>query len=155
MFIWTDEAIQCVKDLWGKQSANEIAGIIGAPSRNTVCGKAHRLGLSKPFQAAKPKSRATPFRKPRVQRFREVLNTGAACDGRSSAVGEGGPAVMLDYSRPGSHSCTLMELTSETCRWPLWTDAQPERLYCGAVPAKGSVYCGCHTAIAWRSRSAA
>jgi hypothetical protein len=83
-----------------------------------------------------------------------IENTGAApfCHS-STGMDEGGPSVMPDYSRPGSlsHACSLMDLTSHSCRWPLWTDAKPERLYCGA-PTDG-VYCGHHTRVAWRKRS--
>jgi GcrA cell cycle regulator len=53
---------------------------------------------------------------------------------------------------PASNPCTLMDLTSQTCRWPLWSDARPERLFCGAIPAKGLPYCCAHSAIAYTGR---
>ena len=44
---WTDEKVNKLKDLWGKdQTASQIAEIIGGVSRNAVIGKAHRLNLS-------------------------------------------------------------------------------------------------------------
>lgn len=46
MFEWTGVNVQILRDLWGEHSAGYIAGVIGAPSRNSVLGKAHRLGLS-------------------------------------------------------------------------------------------------------------
>ena len=44
---WTDEKVQKLRDLWGKdKTASQIAEIIGGISRNAVIGKAHRLNLS-------------------------------------------------------------------------------------------------------------
>lgn len=146
MFDWTDEAIQTVKDLWGKQSANEIAGIIGHHSRNAVCGKAHRLGLAKISQ---PRSRSTPFLKPRVQRFREVMPIPIEITPGKAT----GQATLPE--RPGQ--VILMELTSDTCRFPLWTDANPEHLYCGAPGAdmeNKRPYCPVHSQMAYRRRGA-
>ena len=41
---WTDQKIEKLKELWGKDNtASQIAEIIGGMSRNAVIGKAHRL----------------------------------------------------------------------------------------------------------------
>ena len=110
--MWTDVNTQILRDLWGAHSAAYIAGVIGAPSRNSVLGKAHRLGLS---QKRTPKARATPFRKPRVQRFREIMPV------------EHHDQHVVDFfahweAKPVPGSCTLMDLSLDTCRWPLWGD---------------------------------
>jgi len=43
-FNWTPEAVQYLKDNYATKSANDIAKSIGT-SRNSVIGKANRLGL--------------------------------------------------------------------------------------------------------------
>jgi GcrA cell cycle regulator len=158
---WTEGRIALLKDMWATGiSASRIAHDLGGVSRNSVIGKVHRLGLSGRAKTIKHPDDRKP-RIHRVQRFREVMpmaieNTGAAPLSLSSiAVGEGDPSVTPDCCRPGSHSCTLMELTPSTCRWPLWNDAQPERLYCGAPGAdlENKVsYCKHHSAIAYTGR---
>lgn len=42
--------------------------------------------------------------------------------------------------------CTLYELNSLRCKWPLAKfDDRPPYLFCGAVPTAGSPYCLEHT----------
>ena len=44
---WTEERMELLRSLWGAgRTASEIAEIIGEVSRNSVIGKAHRLGLN-------------------------------------------------------------------------------------------------------------
>src|ERR1700735_4637241 len=44
---WTDERVELLKKLWSDGlSASQIAGELGGISRNSVIGKAHRLGVS-------------------------------------------------------------------------------------------------------------
>lgn len=129
-FVWTDEAIQAVKDLWGKQSAKAIACIIGNPSRSAVCGKAMRLGLSAPRQLPK---KVFMYPKPKP---------------KPKPVLPAKPSEDTIIAAPESRPCSLLELTAETCRWPLWTDAAPERLYCGAISPEAEPYCAHHAGIA-------
>ena len=126
MFEWTDVNTQILRDLWGAHSATCIAGVIGAPSRNSVLGKAHRLGLS---QKRTRKARATPFRKPRVQRFREIMPV------------EHHDQHVVDFfahweAKPVPGSCTLTDLSLDTCRWPLWGDVRVGSVLSGAMPVR-------------------
>lgn len=157
---WTDARIDILKALWVQgMSASRIAAEIGGVSRNSVIGKVHRLKLAK--RISTPRERQPP--KPRIhkrQRFREVPpmpieNTGAVLIGPLIQNGEGDPSVMPDQRRPGSLSCTLMELTNQTCRWPLWDDAKPEHLFCGASGAdleNKLPYCPHHSRMAYQPR---
>jgi GcrA cell cycle regulator len=46
-FMWTATNLQHLREMWGKGvTAAQIAAAIGNPSRNSVVGKAHRLGLA-------------------------------------------------------------------------------------------------------------
>lgn len=45
-FSWTDEITERLREMWAQRMpASAIAAALGAPSRNTVCGKLKRLGL--------------------------------------------------------------------------------------------------------------
>jgi GcrA cell cycle regulator len=159
MFEWTGVNTQILRDLWGEHSAGYIAGIIGAPSRNSVLGKAHRLGLSEK-RSGTPKSRATPFRKPLVQRFREILPQHdwhfiEWFDHRNSLPGDTLPSdtgsECGSFGTTRHSSVSLMDLNLDTCRWPLWDDVVSDQ-YCGSKTVDGSSYCYAHTRMAWRRR---
>lgn len=147
---WTDKRIEILKELWAQGlSGSAIAAELGEVTRNSVIGKVHRLGLAKRANPTNARATPTPFRKPRVQRFREVLPIPIEITPGKAT----GQATLPE--RPGQ--VTLMDLTSETCRWPLWSDANPEHLYCGA-PGAGMEnkrpYCPLHSRMAYRARAA-
>jgi GcrA cell cycle regulator len=50
---------------------------------------------------------------------------------------------------PEEQRCTLLELTSETCRFPLWGSDEREGFYCGAKPVPGLPYCLGHCRMAY------
>lgn len=76
LFDWNPENIQKLRDLWEDErglSAENIANHFNGISRNSVIGKAHRLGLSNRRKPNPPKAqsivkakmnRRTPFVKP-------------------------------------------------------------------------------------------
>jgi GcrA cell cycle regulator len=147
MFEWTGVNTQILRDLWGEHSSSYIAGIIGAPSRNSVLGKAHRLGLSEK-RSGTPKTRATPFRNPRVQRLHDIPPPRIEPQ-TSEELQLFADAMSVISVHRDDNACSLMELTSETCRWPLWKDVVSDQ-YCGAKPVDGSSYCPVHSKKAWR-----
>jgi hypothetical protein len=59
--------------------------------------------------------------------------------------------------RSTSTPCTIIELTGDTCRWPLWADdGSGERLYCGGLALQESPYCAHHAGKAYgRNKPAA
>jgi GcrA cell cycle regulator len=75
-FRWTDRAIAELRRLWDKDiSANDIAARLGAPSRNAVIGKAHRLGLPKrqePEMLARARADRAATRQASVKKPRKV-----------------------------------------------------------------------------------
>jgi hypothetical protein len=158
-FNWTDEAKaelqQCVAD---GLTATEVAAQFGFTyrlniSRNAIISKASRLKLvwkrspanfvrHKNPQAEKPR-RARPKRRGPPAWHQPPAQAAA-------------PATAPEPLRaippaPNSKPVDLMGLTNATCRWPLWSDESPERLYCGAPEAdmgNGVPYCPYHTAAA-------
>ena len=57
------------------------------------------------------------------------------------------PPPVNDEDIPLEQRKTLMELTSETCRWPIGEGVG--LFFCGALPAPGKPYCSAHCARAW------
>lgn len=139
-FDWTKEAVAELKRLFDEGlSMSQIAAAIGAPSRNSVIGKLHRNGMFR----GKPKPVPRP---PRVQR------NGAKAWKPRAPVPYYEPAPELGTISAVPQPCTLMDLTNETCRWPIGEGA--EMFYCGcptADVAAGCPYCDLHRRIAYQT----
>ena len=58
------------------------------------------------------------------------------------------PYVDLPVSRP---CCTLMELTSTSCRWPIGDPRDAEFRFCGARKEIEDSYCATHHAMSLTS----
>jgi GcrA cell cycle regulator len=144
--IWTDARSEILRTLWAQGlSGSAIAAEIGGCSRNSIIGRVHRMGLPKRQRLNQPRTEPKP-RIHRVQRFREALpqHDRHYVDWLNYRV-----AASYDRSPPLARSCTLMDLTSDTCRWPLWGDVVSDQ-YCGAKLLSGSPYCRHHARMAWR-----
>lgn len=159
MFAWDDTAIDTMKSLRleGK-SASEIAAALGT-TRNSVCGKAHRLGI--PFappkkfgqaggtpQAARAAAtaRSVVCRQPGitlapvkpklpVKREPEKVSIWIAPPAPPQRSGDFGPRTILDLGR-------------RHCRFPLFKGHEPmeQKFYCGEPKFDGS-YCKHHAAL--------
>lgn len=136
---WTDERIALLKQHHASGlSAAQIAVELGGITRNAVCGKIHRLGLAPLPRAVHPNDREK-VREARRARFRKLRPL--LCITAELASPEP-PVVILPLGEP----CTLLQLSPDTCRWPLWQDDEP-RLFCAAMPAEGRPYCEYHQTI--------
>ncbi len=103
-------------------SASQIAAELGGITRNAVIGKVHRLGLS--GRAKSPSSAAPRQRKPRahphmmrVSRPAMRGNTALAHAYRDARSRRSRSCI--DNVIPIGQRRTLLELTEETCRWPI------------------------------------
>jgi hypothetical protein len=66
------------------------------------------------------------------------------------------PEPLAKAARPAT-PCTIMQLTSRTCRWPLWGKERlpvEKRYYCGEAVAAG-VYCAVHCKLRTSGRKTA
>lgn len=137
---WTDDRIEHLRVLAadGLSASAIAAGLGGGMSRNAVIGKLHRLGLAPTGRtvAAKPgrpkvtKTRRHPFNQPRALAL--ALETAA-------------PIIELPPDQ-SPDACTIIQLTSESCRWPLG-EPSPDMLYCGSQKWPGSSYCARHARL--------
>lgn len=150
MTVWTNERVELLTKLWAEgMSSSNIRDEIGASSRNSVIGKAKRLGLAGRVQAS---SQPKNPRKPRPKPGPIALNghVGYASTKTSSIVPSLPPERTEDKDIPMDQRCTIMDLGEGICRWPVGEPGTPEFFFCGGKTLEGLVYCGYHARIAYK-----
>jgi GcrA cell cycle regulator len=148
---WTDERVETLKKLWADGlSASQIAAELGGITRNAVIGKVHRLGLS--GRAKSPSSTAPRPRKARahshmlrVSRPAIRGNTALAYDYDVEPEPE-----LLDNIIPIGQRRTILELTEETCRWPIGDPGSTDFFFCGGQTVTSLPYCSYHSRVAYQ-----
>jgi GcrA cell cycle regulator len=149
---WTDERVEALKRLWAEgHSASRIAAELGSVTRNAVIGKVHRLGLS---GRAKPASAAAARpRKPRAAAH--MLRVSRSLRGNTALA----QAYELELERepepidnviPLGQRRSLLELTENTCRWPIGDPGTPEFFFCGGPAITSLPYCAYHSRLAYQ-----
>lgn len=154
---WTDKEDTALKSLWHRDVVlSHIAGILNKQfpdkvrTRNSVIGRAHRLGLGPRTTAQQNGKKGNKVKK---------MNQLAA-----QAVPEQAPAqpkslkqvvkyVPKQYPR-SAKAVSMMELTEKTCRWPIGeVEDKANFHFCGCEPKRGSVYCAEHYKLAYNTTS--
>ena len=151
---WTHERVELLKKLWSDGlSASQTAAELGGITRNAVIGKVHRLGLS--GRAKSASAAASHERKARSSSH--VLRMS-----RASIRGNAALAHVYDYDAeatpelieniiPIGQRCSLMELTEQTCHWPIGDPGSSDFIFCGGNTVAGLPYCAYHCRIAYRA----
>ena len=145
---WTEERVELLKKLWLEGlSASQIAGVLGeGVTRNAVIGKVHRLGLS--GRAKTPSSSVPRVRKPRTTGMRP----------RMRYHGNNALAPQYDYEQdldplanvvPIGPRISILELSENTCRWPIGDPLTPDFYFCGQHSEEGKPYCDFHSRRAY------
>ena len=141
---WTDEVKEALRELMsqrlnGSQIAKLMSERFNHPfTRSMVHGAAHRNGWQFTFLKEAKKPLVTPIPKPKVVKMTaEKL-------------------VLVEVKKPippaTEGGCTILELTRQRCRYPLWDDtAYPDTSfqYCGAK-VSDPPYCKTHAEIVYR-----
>ena len=150
---WTDERVELLKKLWADGlSASQIAAELGGITRNAVIGKVHRLGLS--GRAKSPSSAAPRQRKARAHPHMLRVS-------RPAMRGNTALAPAYDYELdaepehidniiPIGQRRGILELTEETCRWPIGDPGSADFFFCGGQTVTALPYCGYHSRIAYQ-----
>lgn len=155
---WTDERVELLKKLWSDGlSASRIAAEIGGVTRNAVIGKVHRLGLSGRAKAApsagqRPRKVRSPAHVVRAVRPQVRGNT-ALAQALPAYVAESETEVHPDLAEnviPLGQRCSLLQLTAETCRWPIGDPGTPDFFFCGGKPVGDLPYCAYHARVAYQ-----
>jgi GcrA cell cycle regulator len=150
---WTDERVETLKRLWiDGLSASQIAAELGGITRNAVIGKVHRLGLS--GRAKSPSSAAPRPRKARPHQHRMRVSRPAVRGNTALAhaydLDAHAEPELVDNVVPMGQRRTLLELTEETCRWPIGDPGQADFFFCGGRTITTLPYCAFHSRVAYQ-----
>jgi len=153
---WTDERVEMLKKLWSDGlSASQIAAELGGITRNAVIGKVHRLGLS--GRAKSPSSAAPRPRKPRTHthmlRVARPAMRGNTALAHAFEYEIAEEPEMLDNVIPIGQRRTILELTEDTCRWPIGDPGSTDFFFCGGQSLTGVPYCTYHSRVAYQPAS--
>lgn len=125
---WTDDKIDTLQKLWGKGlTASQIAEKLGdGITRNAVIGKAHRLKLpSRPSPVkTEPEKKPEPVAAPPVKK----------------------------EEAPDVNKTSLLELTEQTCKWPIGHPGDADFYFCGNPSRPGVPYCPDHCLMAFQAQ---
>jgi GcrA cell cycle regulator len=152
---WTDERVELLKKLWSDGlSASRIAAELGGITRNAVIGKVHRLGLS--GRAKSASAAASHQRKARSSSYALRMS-------RASIRGNTALAHVYDYDAkttpelieniiPIGQRRSLMELTEQTCHWPIGDLAATTSPSAAAIPSPACLiaFTIAASSIGWR-----
>ncbi len=153
---WTDERVATVKRMTGDgYSASQIAADLGGVTRNAVIGIIHRRGFRGVSahapgapQVRRARAAAVPVNAKR-RRLKRVFGAhGDLVEAVDPPLPEINPAA--DFDIDPAQRRTLLELTGETCRWPVGDPTSPDFFFCGGGTVSGLVYCACHARRAYR-----
>jgi len=141
---WTPERIAQLRSFVDSGlTCSQIAAEIGV-TRNAVIGKIHRLGLSPGRPAAQPARAAAPRgrRPPSPRRMLRLVY--------ADAPGIAAAARAESDEIESAQRCSLLELTQNTCRWPVSDPGAADFSFCGNEAHTGFPYCAAHARMAYR-----
>src|SRR5665213_2891489 len=144
---WTDERVELLKKLWMEGfSASQIAAELGdGVTRNAVIGKVHRLKLSgraKPASAA-PRARTAP------RSGAPMIGATALKISEDLQVEAYVPPQVQELFIPVEQRLSLLQLSEQTCKWPIGDPLLPEFYFCGQHSEDGKPYCDFHSRRAY------
>lgn len=158
---WTDERVELLRKLWADGlSASRIAHELGSVTRNAVIGKVHRLGLSGRAKTATPQpqktkkpapARGTGSTQPRTQPT-SIGATALKADILPMArpQAEAQPRVVSLSDAPLVENGTILQLTEQTCKWPVGDPGVEGFHFCCRRSETGIPYCGYHARMAYQ-----
>jgi GcrA cell cycle regulator len=162
-FAWNDDLVEELRLLADRgMSANEIAAAIGAPSRNSVIGKAFRLHIQlgepkRPADAANPAAQkaakpATPKPRPEAKAVEPAPEAAPAASPPEPPAAPRSAIVEEPAEEIGATLVKLFDLKSRHCKWPVGDPQHAAFGFCGARRLDGGPYCAGHAAIAYQPR---
>ena len=141
---WTqDRTDQMVKLYLEGHSATEIAKAIGAPTRNTICGKIHRMKLRGAIDTVNRVYRPV-ISAPKIKLWKAPKVVKLLPAPKKEV------AVVVNPVSHGQHSATLTRIRPNGCRYI--ADAMPigdmdQAVMCGEQKVEGSSYCAAHKTL--------
>ena len=139
---WTKENVEFLKKHWGSFTAREISEKMGAGfTRNSIIGKASRLGLS-----AKIKTRtATSNESFKNSESDKIIKSKR---GRRSKF----KSLLIEKDFEPENPKQLEELTDNDCKYPIGHPNEKDFYFCGRTSLKDFSYCKLHLLYSYQSR---
>ena len=139
---WTKENIEFLQKHWGTCTAREISEKMGAGfTRNSIIGKASRLGLSAKIKTRKATSNSN------LENNLEA-NYIKAKRGRRSKF----KSLIIEKDFEPENPKQLEELTDEICKWPINHPDSKDFYFCGRSSLKDFSYCKLHLLYAYQPK---
>lgn len=167
-FQWTDEVVERAKKMIEEgKSFSFIAESIGNPSRNSVIGKLHRLGICSQHKSPKTRIDRDRISAARMDRKRKDEGSRSLSGSRSSGIkfgidrkrrevmGEAPPRLNPKRfkAREAAEVMPLhigvLDLREGMCRWPY---GDGPITFCGCSCEESEPYCDGHAAIAFQPK---
>ena len=137
---WTKENIEFLQKHWGTCTAREISEKMGAGfTRNSIIGKASRLGLSAKIKTRKAASN---------QNLENNLDENNAKTKKSRRSKFKSLIIEKDFEPENPKQ--LEELDDNTCKWPINHPDQKDFYFCGRSSLKDFSYCKLHLLYAYQ-----
>ena len=139
---WTKENIEFLQKHWGTCTAREISEKMGAGfTRNSIIGKASRLGLS-----AKIKTRTATSN----EKFNNSLDEKniKSRRGRKSKF----KSLIIEKDFEPENPKSLEELDDNTCKWPNGHPNESDFYFCGRTSLEKFSYCKLHLLYAFQPK---
>lgn len=139
MWAWTEDKIEAMRGLIQQgMSSSQIARAIGAPSKNSVVSKVHRLNKFDPTIAL---VRRTKKKTINHAKKKKQPSEGLFCIKKWKGDDKQFE-LPLDPNAPVSKNISLIDLEKEHCRFPHGDGKNIT--FCGHTKKKGSSYCAYH-----------
>lgn len=143
---WTEDEITILRDNWNKMPCRELGKLLNR-DKNSVIGKAHRLGLerfSRPARVNKPKPQKKAKSPIEVVKMPHV----------KKRVPRGPTFLKADTPLTGLPPIGIMELTTDRCKSVVGYGLDGLATYCGDYTFPGKSYCPTHCALYYREPEA-
>lgn len=119
-------------------------------SRSASLSKARRLGWRRAIEGrVEPGPRA-----PRARRKKSPVGPTGARAHPTQAPRSRHDDIPAPLLRPNGEPHTMLDLTDQTCRWPIGDPQTSFLIFCANRPKPGSPYCPGHTALAYNTPNA-
>lgn len=142
----TDDGLTCT------QIARDASAVMNRTiTRNMVIGLWNRARVTR-GDAQKERASHRDDRDRGAQRERRLQAKAEKREAKKAArrsfvpliAVENPPPTIDDLMIPAEQRRTLMQLSFQTCKWPVGEPGQPDFFFCGAEPTRGSSYCAGH-----------
>ena len=141
---WTEERIEALKTLWPHHTSRQIAAKIGV-TRNSVIGKAARLGLTMEHKAEiHPQTNNKALRLLKGGLLTVVRKNGSGYVQAQTPRAEFKQRCIEIVPR----HLTIHQLDANDCRYPVGGDKAGDPItFCGHSRKEGSSYCDAHHSL--------